>query len=109
MIEYDPILGGDIKVNVSELERLLWMIDHLIIYENEREFFDYFTKKYLLLTSIRKMEKDYYDLLQVAKRIDDKSSAYFKVLKEYNQFRKQRKELQAELVEIKNSKYSYLL
>ncbi len=109
MIEYSPILGGDIKVNVSELEKILHMIDPLISTDTDREYFDYFAKKYLLLPSLRRKERDAYNNLNLAGRIDNKSSVYVEMVKEYNQLRLQRMKLQAELEEVRNNKYSYLL
>lgn len=109
MIEYSPILGGDIKVNVSELEKLLHMVDPLISNDTDREYFYYFTKKYLLLPSLRRKERDAYNNLNLAGRIDNKSSVYVDMIKEYNQLRMQRKKLQSELEELRNNKYSYLL
>lgn len=109
MIEYSNILGGDIKVSVSELEKLMLIVDELICSDAEREYFDYFTKKYLLLTSLRRKERDAYNNLNLAERLDNKSSVYIAMIKEYNQLRMQRKKLQAELEEKRNNKYSYLL
>ena len=109
MIEYSPILGGDIKVNVSELEKLLHMVELLISTNTDREYFDYFTKKYLLLPSLRRKERDAYNNLNLAGRIDNKSGLYVEMVKEYNQLRQQRMRLQTELDDTRNAKYSYLL
>ena len=109
MIEYSKILGGDIKVNVSELEKLLLIADELISSDTDREYFEYFTKKYLLLTSLRRKERDAYNNLNLAGRIDNKSGVYVEMVKEYNQLRMQRMKLQQELEDTRNMKYSYLL
>lgn len=66
-------------------------------------------KKKQKLTSLRRKEREAYNNLNLAGRIDNKSGVYVELLKEYNQLRQQRMKLQAELEELRNNKYSYLL
>lgn len=93
---------GSVKVEIQDLRKL---------FDNSynKDFMDYFKKKYLVLTSIREKEKDAYENYQKAKEIakPEERSLLKKFEQEYQRIRNERIKLQAELKEKKEKFYIY--
>lgn len=93
---------GLVKVEIQDLRKL---------FDNSynKDFMDYFKKKYLVLTSIREKEKDAYENYQRAKEIakPEERSIVKTFEQEYQKIRNERIKLQAELKEKKEKFFIY--
>lgn len=112
---------GDIKVDANELKHLINIINKFIkdndnVDVTDKDYFDYFEKKYMVLNDIRKQEKTWFDTIKDIDKmnvqsdediikINDMKNSVFSL---YDEYKMKRRELQEELDNIKNKKFYFL-